>query len=695
MQGTTSHLNTWYTPRPLSHHYLYLYYIRTSPSWPFLILSFRGGAVSSRRGPSSDAAVPASVVSSGVGSSSGGGGGGDKGLRPREKQTNYSIPSDAMTSFPIVKHAAVRLVKVDALPPARMGGVVIHQPHSVRCSGEIGNTNASFLTFARNVTLETPQWRSNRSLDCAEQQFEAEVRARYAGLISGPSSSRTGGKRGSGRRSIGGSQFGSGADGRPKKRGRKSKADKEKELREQLAALELASLSRDTNSRPRGVVATHKGEELGVNEAQSRSVSPMPPSEGGGDNGTKVLVDYVSTYGPTPSLEDDEMMLAYLHGRHGGDVEVARLSLLSHLSMGRAVQARRNMKKQRKREEAEGGSLSDMLYPSDVWRRRFERFYTSMTGDLRKSKREAGRYPYGLHDGRGVDMWNAVAVDVEPSTGGVPLSNSNIAPFKYNGTSEGGRDSKHDKYDEEEELRKPWRLALECAEAIVARTAVTPDTNGVTNSSSSIGVISAPKPSLRDLIILLRKAHTLPRPEEVFPKRDTSVKRISTCMNTIIDLVFAARNRLAALNDKIFDEDVDGVVLTELRIHINSLEENSPVVLEEVIAARTMLEAAAQWEERLDRVLAGDLSGMFSLQDYKGKNDNVCVLTAAERMVKKGERLALRPRSLVALKKRVDRALLLRGKLRQTNDVSYYLEQIHNPRDPQILRYYPCFASST
>ena len=118
-------------------------------------------------------------------------------------------------------------------------------------------------------------------------------------------------------------------------------------------------------------------------------------------------------------------------------------------------------------------------------------------------------------------------------------------------------------------------------------------------------------------------------------------------------------------------------------------------MLEEVIAARTMLEAAAQWEERLDRVLAGDLSGMFSLQDYKGKNDNVCVLTAAERMVKKGERLALRPRSLVALKKRVDRALLLRGKLRQTNDVSYYLEQIHNPRDPQILRYYPCFASST
>lgn len=367
-------------------------------------------------------------------------------------------------------------------------------------------------------------------------------------------------------------------------------------------------------------------------------------------SGKAKAIEDVSMGGPMPYLEEDERMLTYLHGRHNGDDEVARYCLLSHLSMGRAVQARRKMRKVRKREEVEGVPLSDMLYPSEIWRRRYERLFDGVAGDMRKKRRTAS-YPFNLHEG------------VDP-----PESRRSTIGVDMDGTSSivideatGARN-----YDYEEELKKPWRSVLDCAEALVQRVPI----ERVEGSSEGTLVIPAgnvtgPKPTLEELLLVLRKAHTLPRPEEIFGKRDTAVKRISACMNTIIDLAAKARNKLAALNDKIFDEDGEGIDLVELDSSLNALEQASPLIVNEISTVRTMLEKAKDWEARLNRVLAGDVSGIFSLEDYEVNKSDVCVLTAAERLVLEGKGLPLRPRSLVLVSKRVEKALVLRERLRE------------------------------
>jgi len=369
-----------------------------------------------------------------------------------------------------------------------------------------------------------------------------------------------------------------------------------------------------------------------------------------GEEASGNSIEDMSMGGPMPYLEEDERMLAYLHGRHNGDDEVARFCLMSQLSMGRAVQARRKMRKVRKREEVEGIPLSDMLYPSEIWRRRYERLFDGVSGDMRKKPRTAS-YPFHLHEG------------VDPFA-----SRRNSSGFDMDVTSSivideatGARN-----YDYEEELKKPWRSVLDCAEALVQRVPIE-RVEGTSEGLVTIPVtnVTGPKPTLEDLLLVLRKAHTLPRPEEVFGKRDTAVKRISACMNTIIDLAAKARNKLAALNDKVFDEDGDGIDLIELDDTLNGLEQAIPLTLKEIPTVRTMLEKAKDWEARLNRVLAGDISGVFSLEDYEVNKSDVCVLTAAERLVLEGKNLPLRPRSLVLVSKRVEKALVLRERLRE------------------------------
>ena len=381
------------------------------------------------------------------------------------------------------------------------------------------------------------------------------------------------------------------------------------------------------------------------------ALEPMDVDNQPGDavRSDAVAHEQVTMGGPMPFLEEDERMLTYLHGRHNGDDEVARLCLLSHLSMGRAVQARRKMRKVRKREAVEGVPLSDMLYPSEIWRRRYERLFAGVCGDMRKKPRTAS-YPFHLHDG-------SVPSESRRSSIGVDMDGTSFIVIDE---TTGSRN-----YDYEEELKRPWRSVLDCAEALVQRIPI----DRVEGSSEGVVTIPAstvtgPKPTLEELLLVLRKAHTLPRPEEVFGKREIAVKRISACMNTIIDVAAKARNRLAALNDKIFDEESDGVDLIELENRLSSLEETSPLVLSDIPTVRTMLEKAKDWESRLNRVLAGDISGIFSLEDYEVNMSDVCVLTAAQRLVLEGKGLPLRPRSLVLVTERVERALVLRERLR-------------------------------
>ena len=430
------------------------------------------------------------------------------------------------------------------------------------------------------------------------------------------------------------------------------KAEQERLVAEEKAKVDVQVETAQAVVEAPPVVASMDPPEVKREGGAEVALEPMDVDNQPGDavRSDALAHEQVTMGGPMPFLEEDERMLTYLHGRHNGDDEVARLCLLSHLSMGRAVQARRKMRKIRKREEVEGVPLSDMLYPSEIWRRRYERLFAGVCGDMRKKPRTAS-YPFHLHDG-------GVPSESRRSSIGVDMDGTSFIVIDE---TTGSRN-----YDYEEELKRPWRSVLDCAEALVQRIPI----DRVEGSSEGVVTIPAstvtgPKPTLEELLLVLRKAHTLPRPEEVFGKRETAVKRISACMNTIIDVAAKARNRLAALNDKIFDEESDGVDLIELENRLSSLEETSPLVLSDIPTVRTMLEKAKDWETRLNRVLAGDISGIFSLEDYEVNMSDVCVLTAAQRLVLEGKGLPLRPRSLVLVSERVERALVLRERLRE------------------------------
>uniref|UniRef100_A0A6U6EVL1 PHD-type domain-containing protein n=1 Tax=Odontella aurita TaxID=265563 RepID=A0A6U6EVL1_9STRA len=457
------------------------------------------------------------------------------------------------------------------------GGLCVHRPSSDGICGETDN----FLEFSRNIIMQTPAWNSPEALSSLQRRWKDEIADKFGG----PAYRRSGSNisTGSGR-----------------KRGRKRKVVESDD--------DASGIAASSSEKEDGELS-----KLFATEAVSHGV----PSA--------VCVAQTPKQ-KVRSLEEDEMMLSYLQSIHKGNCDVAKFSMISDLSMGRAVQARRHLKKRRKEEEMEA-PLSDMLYPSESWRRRYERLCSAMRGDV---KNRSGLAKYSYITGE------------EPSQ---CCKGSGLDAIQFL-SPQGGVDNQMLSCGEG--LKQTWRSVLECAEDIVDRT--------------SGGSKSKAKPSLKDLLALMGKAHTLMRPEEIFGKRDTSVKRISQCMNVIVDRVVEARNHLAKLFDIVYDEKDEGVELDVLEKYIEHIEAKSPVVIEETETLRKMVSEASQWERRLDHVLRPDHSDSSSLSESFDRNN---VLAVVEQLASDAQVLSLRPRSLVLLEARIEKAQVLRSRIRE------------------------------
>ena len=506
------------------------------------------------------------------------------------------------------------------------GGRCIHRPQP---DGESGETD-EFLIYARNIIMQTPEWTSPVALASVDRRWKEELESKFGGPVF---------RRGSSNNSVG--------SGRRRGRKRKPIPEDDEETWGNMASS-----------------SEKEDEELSKIAVVKQLVTPLAFSATAEETKSKSGLSVFS------SLEEDERMLEFLSSKHWGNRDRAKISMISDLSMGRgetswmdaltavvtslvefgliilliyfmtlfatsliAVQARRYFRKRRKLEEIDS-PLSDMFYPSESWRRRYERLCCTMLGDV-CTRPGSNQYPY--HFGARLGGVAYASLSEKPCKEGSPKN-----PFSGHLVCV-------------EDSKQLWRSLLDCAEDIVERaTGLAP---------------SKPKPRLRDLLTLLGKAHTLLRPEEIFGKRDTTVKRISQSLNSIVDLVVKARNHLAKLIDILYDEKDEGIELDELHKSISVAERDSLVVIEETKTLLEIANEASLWEKRLNNVLRPDHSDSSSISESIDRND---ILTAVEQIAQDGKLLSLLPRSLIALEKRIEGAHKLRDRIRQIKQVSSF-----------------------
>lgn len=184
------------------------------------------------------------------------------------------------------------------------GGLCIHRPADrnaavAAAAAAPNNVHDDYLTFTRNLFLQTPQPSGDMTIDqiwddAAEQKF---------GGVTLATAATTAGKR---------------------KGGRKRKAEEQQE-----GDVDVSSTSpipppmkteRDTPIGSDGLVdakpsaAAAVGEEMSLNHSQPNSSS--------------------TTMLPMCGLEDDERMLSFLQANHGGDLEKAKFSIMVNSDRG-------------------------------------------------------------------------------------------------------------------------------------------------------------------------------------------------------------------------------------------------------------------------------------------------------------------------------------------------------------------------
>ena len=190
------------------------------------------------------------------------------------------------------------------------------------------------------------------------------------------------------------------------------------------------------------------------------------------------------------------------------------------------------------------------------------------------------------------------------------------------------------------------------------------------------------KPSLSDLLDLVGKAHALPTPEEAFGRRDPSARTMSENMNLIIDAIDTGRDCVAKILKHLKD-DGEGIELEDLKKSIQEIEQSCPVLLSEMGTVKRQIEEATRWEETMDsNVNRGGADSDASDTDAGGDTitEKKCTLDKVERLLSKGRNLTLRPRSLVRLQNRVERAHVLRRRIVVWNEA-------RNQEDPQNIKF--------
>lgn len=222
--------------------------------------------------------------------------------------------------------------------------------------------------------------------------------------------------------------------------------------------------------------------------------------------------------------------------------------------------------------------------------------------------------------------------------------------------------------DEIEKAKTIWKSLLAYTTDVLSKI------GGAANNGES-------KPSLSDLLDLVGKAHALPTPEEAFGRRDPSARTMSEKMNSIIDAIDTGRDCVAKILKHLKD-DGEGIELEDLKKSIQEIEQSCPVSLSELDTVKRQIEEATLWEETMDSNVNRGADSDASDDDAGGDTitEKKCTLEKVERLLSKGRNLTLRPRSLVRLQHRVERAHVLRRRIVVWNEA-------RNQEDPQNIKF--------
>lgn len=300
--------------------------------------------------------------------------------------------------------------------------------------------------------------------------------------------------------------------------------------------------------------------------------------------------------------------------------------------------------------------LSAVIGPlSDSWRRRYERgAFSKVIGDLRQNT-TLNKYPfYEIRDSDVLDestSSNVFPWIKEHSLTDISTSKASLDETKITSSII----SKYQSYNDLEyvernkELLEEWKFVFESGQNILEH--------------SKGGL----KPFLRDLLQILSKAYTIPSPEEVFGRRDSTAKNISMCLNSIMDLVDQGRDTLAYFADGAYDAKDIGIDVQSLSKHFEKKYAICPVQLEEAEIMQSIIKEALDWESRLENSGDDDDASSSASEDLHLPQQS---LFSAEELASEGNSLSIRPKSLVNLEDRIQRAYDLRQRIREWNQVS-------------------------
>ena len=206
--------------------------------------------------------------------------------------------------------------------------------------------------------------------------------------------------------------------------------------------------------------------------------------------------------------------------------------------------------------------------------------------------------------------------------------------------------------DLDEDLAKEWRSLLEYGQMFMKK----------------IEKKESPPPSLNDILLLIGKAYSIKKPEDVFGKRDSTPKHISICMNGLMDYVEISRKLLSNLIDSLHDAKGEGVDIDILTKKLNEMRKNSKLHLHEFETVSKMLKDSSRWESKLSCIGNADDSDESSMSiDLHQPQES---LHAVEKLAREAKSLILRPKSLVVLEERISRATNLRDRIQKWKKVS-------------------------
>ena len=487
-----------------------------------------------------------------------------------------------------------------------------------------------FLTYTRNLFLQTPRPQNEMNID---KIWDDETAAKFkVEEVHVPAKSEKG-----------------------KGRGKKRKA----------SAVEENSSNDDNN-----VASTSVSTKSDGGDSKPMCISSMDIDEP--KNIAKHISDETEAIYPLCGLEDDEQALSYLRANYHGDPHKAKLSIMVNSDRGHGVQRRRQMKKKRK--EANKEYPDATTFSSESWRWRVHQARPSMLGDYRSSRDPKYHYfdPISIETDNLLDSsmpWRLQRFGDDDNDASIADLQSPSRTRSY---------SISWSVEEIEKSKIIWKSIFAYTKHILQtiEEEEDDDDNGSVNA-----VNKKANPLLCDLLELVGKAHAIPTPEETFGRRDPSARQMSENMNSIIDVIEIGKD-CAAKVLKCLKDDGEGIELADLRQTIDEVENKCPVGLTELNTVKRQLQEATLWEEKLENNVDYGTADSDAMSDGEEgvMTEKKLTLEKVERLISKGRKLTLRPRSLVRLQNRVEKAHVLRKKISVWNEA-------RNQENPQNMKF--------